>query len=59
MEDVEWLRWCPKEGIAGEGERLTAPFFRFVKQTHKMTWFSDASFEAVGGLYPETGVYWR
>ena len=38
------------EGMAGEGERLAAPFFRFVKQTHRRTWFSDASFEAVGGL---------
>ena len=45
--------------MAGEGERLAAPFFRFVKQTHKRTWFSDSSFEAVGGLCLETGVYWR
>ena len=28
---------------------MVAPFFRFVKQTHKRNWFSDDSFEAVGG----------
>ena len=59
VEDVEWWRWCLKEGMAGEGERLAAPFFRFVKQTHKRTWLSDASLEAVRGLCLETGVYWR
>ena len=59
MEDVEWWRWCLKEGMAGEGERLAAPFFRFVKQTHRRTWFSDASFEALGGLCLEMGVYSR
>ena len=58
MKDVEWWRWCLKEGMAGEGERLAAPFFRFVKRTHRRTWFSDASFEAVGGLCLEAGVYW-
>ena len=59
MEDVEWWRWCLKEGMAGEGEKLAAAFFRFVKQTHRRTWFSDASFEAVGGLCLEMGVYSR
>ena len=59
MADVEWWRWCLTEGLAGRGEELAAPFFRFVKQPHKRTWFSDASFEAVGGLCLETGVYWR
>ena len=28
MEDVGWWRLCLKEGMAGEGERLAAPFFR-------------------------------
>ena len=45
--------------MAGEGERFAAPFFRFVKQTHKPTWVSNASFEAVGGMRLETEVYWR
>ena len=57
MEDVERWRRCLKGGMAGEGGRLAALFFRFVKQTHKRTWFPDASFEAVGGLCLETGVY--
>ena len=35
MEDVRWWRWSLKEGMAGEGERLAAPVFRFVKQAHK------------------------
>ena len=30
MEDVGRWRWCLKEGMAGEGERLAALFFRFV-----------------------------
>ena len=38
---------------------MGAPFVRFVKQPHKRTWLSDASFEAVGGLCLETGVCWR
>ena len=59
MADVEWWRWCLTEGLAGRGEEVAAPFFRFVKQPHKMTRFSDASFEAVGGLCLETEVYWR
>ena len=59
MEDVGWWRRCLREGMAGEGERLAAPFFRFVKQKHKRIRCSDAWFEAVGGLCLETGVYWR
>ena len=59
MENVEWWRWCLKGSMAGEGDRLATPFFRFVKQTHKRTWFSDASFEAVGGLCLEMRVCWR
>ena len=50
MADVEWWRWCMTEGLDGRGEDLAVPFFRFVKQPHKRTWFSDGSFEAVGGL---------
>ena len=37
MEDVRWWRWCLKEGMAGYGERLAVPLFRFVKQTRKRT----------------------
>ena len=59
MADVDWWRWCLTGGLAGRGERLAAPFFRFVKQPHKRAWFPDASFEAIGGLCLETGVYWR
>ena len=55
MQDVECWRWRLKEGMTGEGERLEAPFFSSVKQTHKMTWFSDASFETVGGVFPGEG----
>ena len=42
--------------MAEEEERLAALFI-FGKQTHKRTWFSAASFEAVGGLSLETGVH--
>ena len=44
MEDVGWWRWCLKEGMTGERERLAAPSLRFVKQTHQRIWFSDAPF---------------
>ena len=46
------------EGLGGRGEKLAAPFFRSLKQPHERAWFPDASFEAVGGLWQETGVYW-
>lgn len=59
MEGVERRRWCLKEGPVGERERLDAPFPRFVKQTHKETWFSEASLETVKRMCLETGVYWR
>ena len=42
-----------------EGLELAAPFVRFMKQPHRRKWFSDASVEAVGWLWLETGVYWR
>ncbi|CAN0521867.1 unnamed protein product [Laminaria digitata] len=42
-----------------EGERIAAPFYRFVKQAPEITCFSDASYEAIGGLCLETEVYWR
>ena len=41
------------------GERITAPFFSFVKQRPSRTWFSDASLAAMGGICNEMGVYWR
>ena len=41
------------------GERITAPFFSFVKQRTSRKWFSYASLAATGGLCMETGVYWR
>ena len=40
------------------GERITAPFFSFVQQRSRRTWFSDAFLAAMGGLCMETGVYW-
>ena len=39
MADVEWLRWCLTEGLVGRGEESAAPFFWFVKQPHRWTWF--------------------
>ena len=42
-----------------EGEKMEAPFYRFVKQAPEKKWFSDASYGAIGGLCLETGVYWR
>ena len=49
--------------VLGEGggygvERITAPFFSFVKQRPSRKWFWDASLSAIGGLCMETGVYW-
>ena len=59
MGDMGWCRWWLEEGMAGDGDRLAAPCFRFVKQTHKRAWVSDASFEAVAGLCLEMGGYCR
>lgn len=49
MENVAWWRLFVKDGMAGEVEKLAAPFFRFAKQIHRRTWILDALFEAVGG----------
>ena len=35
---------------------ITAPFYRFLKQAPERKLFSDASYEAIGGLCLETGV---
>ena len=59
MADVGWWRWYVKQGNIKEGERIAAPFYRFVKQAPERKWFSDASYEAIGGLCLETKVYWR
>ena len=37
----------------GSGERLTAPFVRFVKQEPLRQWFSDALNQGVGGYHLE------
>ena len=48
MADVGWWRWRT-------GERLTAPFFRFVKGEPSRLWFSDGLYQAVGEYRLETG----
>ena len=54
------MKMVPKGGHGREGRRVgVAVLHIFVKQTHRRTWFSDASFEAVGELCLETEVYWR
>lgn len=50
MGDMGVMGMVPEEGMAGKGECLAAPFFRFVKKTHRRTWFSNASFEVLRGL---------
>ena len=59
MADVGWWRWFVHQERWKKGERLTAPFFRFVKQEPSRRWFSDASYQAVGGFCRETGWWWR
>ena len=59
MADVGWWRWFVNQERPEAGERLTAPFFRFVKQEPSRHWFSDASYQAVGGYCLETGWWWR
>ena len=59
MADVGWwMRYVQQHNIM-EGERMVAPFYRFVKQAPERKWFSNASHEAIGGLCLETGVHWR
>ena len=38
LADVEWLRWCLVAGLVGREESV-APFFWFVKQPRRGTWF--------------------
>ena len=59
MADVGWWRWFVQQERWKRGERLTAPFFRFVKQAPSRRWYSDASYQAVGGFCLETGWWWR
>ena len=59
LADVGWWRWYVQLENIKEGERIAAPFYRFVKQTPEEKRCSDASYEAIGGLCLETGVYWR
>ena len=47
------------EIVRKPGERLTALFFRFVKQEPLGQWFSDVSYQAVGGLCMGTGWWWK
>lgn len=41
------------------GERLTATFFRFLKQGPPRHWYSDASYQAVDGYFLGAGWLWR
>lgn len=59
MADIEWWRWYLTKGVRKRGEKMSAPFSRFVRQPHKSTCLSNASFQAAEGLCMETGVYWR
>ena len=59
MADVGWWRWYVQQKPIKEGERVAAPFYRFVKQAPERKWFSDASHETLGGMCMETGVYWK
>ena len=59
MADVRWWGWFLGRGRGYGGERITAPFFRFVKQRPSRTWLSNASLAAIGGLFMEMGVCWR
>ena len=59
VANVGWWRWYVQQGNTKEGRRIAAPFYRSMKQTPEKGWFSDASYEAIGGFYVETGVYWR
>ena len=59
MADVGWWRWLVDQKRWKIGERQTVPFFRFVKQEPSKQWFSDASYQAVGGYCLKTSWWWR
>lgn len=54
MADVGWWRWFVNENRRKTGERLRVPFVLFGKQEPSKRWFSDASYQAVGGYCLET-----
>ena len=57
--DIAFWKWAIDQKLVSAGESLGAPFYAHVERTPSRTYFSDASFPAVGGFCPELQVYWR
>ena len=58
-EDLDFWRWFVKIGLASRGGQFFSPMYNVLIRPPKLTLFSDASKQAVGGYCVETGHYWR
>ena len=52
-------RWYVHQGNNTVQKIIVTHVYRFVKQAPERKWFSDASFDAIGGLWLETAIHWR
>ena len=57
--DFLFWKWAIDHDPLQVGETLCAPCYAGLRRPAKRHYFSDASFEAVGGYYVERRVYWR
>ena len=58
LGDTAFWKWAIDQRLASQGESLSAPFYAHVLRRPVRHYFSDASFDAIGGRCPELQL-WR
>ena len=57
--DIAFWRWTMDRQLVRKGESLCAPIYDHIMRAPARRYYSDASFTAIGGFFPELKVYWR
>lgn len=57
--DLDFWRWSLGHQLVTKGELLSSTFFAHIHRSPARCYFSDASFDALGGYCPEKKVFWR
>ena len=57
--DIAFSKWAIDQQLVRRGESLCAPIYGHIMRAPARRYYSDASFTAIGGLFPELKVYWR
>ena len=57
--DIAFWKWAIDQRLINQGESLSAPFYAHVLRRPVRHYFSDASFDAIGGYCPELRIFWR